>query len=104
MYGWEGGTENVACGGTRLKNALAGVPDVGASSNPKCASAMQTTDLTVAGAASKPAREPHPVRWEQVSEAWMEASTYSYPGLSSQNWLQEALIDRDPSLRAVRPG
>ncbi len=90
MYGWEGGTENVACGRSCLKNALTGVPAVGASFNPKRASAIQTTGLTVAGAAFELALDPLPVHWEQVSEAWVEASTPSYPGLSSQNWLQES--------------
>lgn len=38
-----------------------------------------------------------PVCWEQMSEAWVEAPTSSCAGLSSQNGLQEALVDRASS-------
>ncbi len=90
MYDWEGGTEKIDCGGTRLKYTLARGPAVGASSNPKHNSPMQTTGLTMVGVASEPALNPFPVRWEQVSEA----STSPSLGLSSQNWLHEVLVDR----------
>lgn len=97
MYGWEGGTEKPARGGAHLKNALDEVPAVGASSTPKRARAIRTTGLTVAGADSEPALDPLPDCWEQVSEAWEEATSSPCPGRSSQNWLQEALVDRASS-------
>lgn len=50
MYGWEGGTKKVAYGGTHLKNALAEVPAIGATSKSKHSSTIQTTGLSVAGA------------------------------------------------------